>query len=688
MRLACEHCGVPQPLDWKPGDACTACGKVARRESRCFWCCAWVPSGGFCRSCGAAILDRRLYGPARMLKDAGVDRFTLPKMLREMDPEQVENFDRIYQRQAAIVARHADDAAFLQRYLFSKHWAETVEEDLIRQLPWTPADFDRYDCTPSANLDGLPRAKALEERSPVPLIRTLAGIARLRLDDWSAFDEVRNQCHSSDAAVRQEAALAATGWRVLYSIEDAFRRGTFAPVVFEELRTSPHKPHAAVRLALLGETVDVPPEAIGADDPELSLGAALALHHTDRLVAGLDGDPIEQHAAGLALAYRGELAPLARLLGHAGDDVLLRVLDAATARKKGSPALRDALFDLMERTVNPRLRERAARLLCRACGPDDGLRMMKLARGDRSVVQCVLQTAGLPPYAIEDVLRYLLETGTFRMSQFGIKTVAEKGLIGDDFVIRVFASADEETQRELCRFAEEQLLARGDEALHVFLNNIAYGDYPAKTRAAAWWSLRRWYLRTDPRGENPAALRKDAARRFFGSCGAFARRVAAMLADEETCAEVGMWEDLARILRESDLESLLEDRDATAILISAVEKMMRNPRMHFTLRIAGPVFLADLGASPFYLSQVSRILESFAGTDLDHQCGYALERLNRQLPTDDDEGVAIVEPDGSGLAQDSGRIGLNEQPQVSETQQVEQDRNFFLGLFGNRSKGE
>ncbi|MFN7937984.1 MAG: hypothetical protein U0R19_31940 [Bryobacteraceae bacterium] len=629
MRASCEHCGAFQPPDWRAGDACTSCGKIARREARCFWCCTWVPTGGYCRSCGAAILDHRLFGPARMLKDAGVDRFTLPKMLKEMDPEQVENFDRIYQRQAAVVARHVDDAVFLQNYLFSKQWGEAVEEELIRRLPWQPADLDRFDRNPSAHLDGLHRAMALEAESPVELNRSLATIVRIRLDDWRVFDAVRNECHSANAALREEAALAATSWRVLYSIEDAFRRGTFQPVVFEELRRSAHKDHAAVRLALLGEKVDVPPGAIGSDNRELRIGAALAAYHPDTLAAVLDGDMVEQRAAGTALAFHGDLAPLDKLLRHGHETAILAVLDTAAYRnKKGSPLLRDALFGLIERTTNLRLRDRAARLLCRACTPDDGLRIVKLAQGDRGVVQCVLQTADLPPYALEEIIRHLIETDAFSMSQFGLSTVAEKGLIPDDFVPRVFHSTNEETQQELCRFAEIQITQRGDEQLHRFLNNVAYGPYPGKTRAAAWWSLRRWYLRDDPRGENPAALHKDAAERFFGSTAEFSRRIAAMIVDEETCSEVGMWEDLARILREADLAALLEDKAATETLVRAVEKMMANDQIHFTLRIAGPVFLAGLGQSPVWQARVQQVLSRFQNTDLDYQCKSALERLN------------------------------------------------------------
>ena len=90
MRAICEACDQPQPVDWKAGDLCIHCGQAVRREVRCFWCAKWTPAGKFCRRCGAGVVDERVYGAARMLKDAGSDRFTIPKMLVELDPEQIE----------------------------------------------------------------------------------------------------------------------------------------------------------------------------------------------------------------------------------------------------------------------------------------------------------------------------------------------------------------------------------------------------------------------------------------------------------------------------------------------------------------------------------------------------------------------------------------------------------------------
>src|SRR5436189_5772683 len=114
MRALCEGCGKPQPPDWKAGDLCSYCGKAVRHDVRCYWCAKWVPAAKFCRSCGAVVVDEKLYGAARMLKDAGTDRFTIPKQLQDFDPDQIENFSRIYQRHAIAVARHVDDLRFLE----------------------------------------------------------------------------------------------------------------------------------------------------------------------------------------------------------------------------------------------------------------------------------------------------------------------------------------------------------------------------------------------------------------------------------------------------------------------------------------------------------------------------------------------------------------------------------------------
>lgn len=88
---------------------------------RCGWCAVWTPFATHCRKCGAEVAAEHLYGAARMLEDAGVDRFTIPKQLTELPAEQIDNFMRIYQRHAVVVARHVEQVAFLQRHPHQQH---------------------------------------------------------------------------------------------------------------------------------------------------------------------------------------------------------------------------------------------------------------------------------------------------------------------------------------------------------------------------------------------------------------------------------------------------------------------------------------------------------------------------------------------------------------------------------------
>src|ERR1043165_7058304 len=167
MRAICEACTAPQPAAWRAGDLCVQCGQAVRREVRCFWCAKWTPAAKYCRSCGAACVDDRLYGAARMLKDAGTDRFTVPKLLQEFDPEQVENFTRIYQVQAAIVARHVDDVRLLERHLHHRGFSAALEDALIPQLPWNEQAVAAMQPPPLPAGDDLTMATALQAASPL-----------------------------------------------------------------------------------------------------------------------------------------------------------------------------------------------------------------------------------------------------------------------------------------------------------------------------------------------------------------------------------------------------------------------------------------------------------------------------------------------------------------------------------------
>src|SRR5215475_8325963 len=123
MRATCESCQKSQPVDWRPGDLCVHCGLATRLQVRCYWCAHWIPSGNFCRHCGAEAVAADLYAPARMVKFYGADMFSVPKMLREMDPARVDTFRAIYGQQLAVAMRHTDELRELEKELFDRCWS-------------------------------------------------------------------------------------------------------------------------------------------------------------------------------------------------------------------------------------------------------------------------------------------------------------------------------------------------------------------------------------------------------------------------------------------------------------------------------------------------------------------------------------------------------------------------------------
>ncbi|HEY4331042.1 MAG TPA: hypothetical protein VGM78_00670, partial [Ilumatobacteraceae bacterium] len=359
MRAACERCEQLQPTDWQPGDLCVHCGEAVRHEVRCAWCAKWTPLATYCRNCGAEVVDEQHYGAARMLKDAGVDRFSIPKQLAAMDPDQVDNFTRIYQRHAIVVTRHVEQLAFLQRWLRHQQWATDLEEALIPELPWPDPRLEQLSTAPIALLDGSPAervatAAAIESATPLATTRAVAAIARLRLDDWDALPAALDAFRASDSAIQDEAALAITSWRVQIGAGPVDDVG---PLV-EVLRRSPFAVEAAVRLAALTRgDVAVPDAARTSGDRETAIGAALVTGDVDRLEAALHGDTLEQAAAGSALARLGVTARLAPVLRDAPDDVRGPIVDALAFAKRPLPDLTDALLEVVESTTNDRLRE-------------------------------------------------------------------------------------------------------------------------------------------------------------------------------------------------------------------------------------------------------------------------------------------------------------------------------------------
>jgi hypothetical protein len=620
MRAVCETCGAAQPVDWKAGDLCGSCGSAVRRDIRCFWCAKGTPAGKFCRSCAAALVEETLYGAARMLKEAGTDRFTIPKLLGELDREQVENFTRIYQRHAVAVARHVDEVRFIERFLVQRGWSAPLEDELTAQLPWPDATLAAMSGAPLPTGGDLATVTAIAKSSPLSATRALAALARVRLDDWTACREAAALLASRDPLVRREAALVLSGWRVRYGIEDREEAEALPGPrpLLDELRQAPASSAVAVRIALLtGDPEGVPPEAVGHPDPEIAFTAALVSGDVDRLGAALSGGPLERIAAGTRLAELGALAPLEAPLRSGPPEVQRRLLAALVSRRAPAGPLADVLTGLLETTDDGDLREQAARVLCRTLRPDLALRVLRAAKESHTIFQLLLlPAAGLPEETAGRIVEEMVEGRTFRASQFGLEGAAERGAIPDALVPRLFAAAGDETRLELLGLAEMQLKARGDEALHRFVMNVVFGPHAAKTRAAAWWALRRWYLRSDVRGEGPFRLTQEGIERFFGSAGAFVPRLTALVRDGATLAEGGIVEALANLFASTDA--------GDAALLAAAGEPARDlvRALLEALRPGLPPLLADgafhllglLGTDPRWRGEVIEGLEAIGRT--------------------------------------------------------------------------
>lgn len=636
MRAICEACSHPQPPDWKPGDLCIDCGQPVQREVRCFWCARWTPAGKYCRRCGAAVLEEALYGAARMLRDAGTDRFTIPKLIVDLDPEQIDNFTRIYQRHAATMHRHVDQVRFLEDFLHQHHWSEALEEELIAQLPWPDEQLEKFSAAMGPEVpavaENLPIVCAIQATTPFVTTRSLAALVRLLLDDWTAQREAQDIFRSQDLALRNEAALALTTWRVIYGpgIEDGYRE------LVQALRTSPFRTAAAVRLALLGDKeCELPAGALLSADPDVRFTAALATCHLDTLIAALGrDDELERFAAATRLIGVDVFSPLGDTIRTASPGYQLRLLKDLAMRAKPAPDLRETLYEVCDATSSTDIRRAAVRVLCYGCPPGEVERLAGAASGESAAYQAILQTAGLPPESLVRLGFFFLKRGVFRASQYGMNDIARHDRMPPDFVPRHWEMADDKARIELCAFAECQLEQYADEDLHRFLVGVAFGTAGVPVRATVWTALHRWYRHLDVSDTGQILIQAAAIERFFGTVPAFLSVFTQFLKDpalSDLLRQGSLYERIARLLRYADpnvLPTFATQPAAVLALADAVMEIAQNQSgFDFILRIECVAFLGWLGRAPEFRGKMKALIETFKGTDMDHASNNALERL-------------------------------------------------------------
>ena len=578
MRAACEACSAPQPPDWRPGHFCTACGSPTRRETRCAWCVSWTPAGAHCRHCGADIVDDELFAAARMVRDAGTDRFSIRRVLDDLGAERVADLTRIFQRHVAVLAAHVDALSIVEQSLIVRGLAAQLEDAQLPLLPWPDAELRAYtgslpgeEVGGVASLDPAARLAVVQriaERTPFAITRHAAAVARLALDDWAAAPEAIEVVH--DAAVgslRVDAVLALTSWRartVLVRSDLAWPAAAIDEVLQEIAAANPPSAlhaRAVVRVSGIGRTPDRDALRMiaarpGVDD-ETRFDLALQLPDLDTMRAALVAEPIDpvaRIAAVRVLARAGATEGFGAVLRDGPDAVVDAVLVELDRLRVAEPALEVALVGVAVGTSDPRIAHRATRVAARSLSPAGVRRIARARLDDDSVVQALLQGAGVSAESVRELADLLLAEGRFRSGQFGIATVAEDGRLDDRWVPARFHEADAAQQAELMRVAEVQLGARADEALHRFVVGVLFGDRIASdVRVQALWALRRWYRASgDIRGEGPLAL-------TGAGLGAVGRTVAdavaglsRLLGDDDALRDVGMFEWVAALLRSAD----------------------------------------------------------------------------------------------------------------------------------------
>ncbi len=603
MRAVCEACDRPQPIDWKPGDLCVHCGKVARREVRCFWCVKWTPEAKFCRSCGAAIVDPRDFGAARMLKDAGTDRFTIPKLLGELDPGQIENFRRIYQRHSIAVERHAMELRRLEEKLDRKDWSARFEDAMTAKLP-----------LPEGELAALEDPKA----RPVPVVNDLALLVQF-IDGEVNVRQARGLLSHGDTDLSFEAAMTFSHWRVLarHGMLDDRRW------ILDKLRQREPRPAIAVRIAQLGgEVTPAVRDALASRDADIAFQAALALGDIDQLAGrASDPDALVRYAAGDRLAELGAAGPLVRILPSLDAEYQERILRTLHSRRQPVPLLRPTLFEIAESAGERGVRAWACFALCHGCPPSDALRIAKAGQGDSQVYQTLLQQANLPPESLEALGAFLAGRSHFHMHQYGMADIAQPGRMPTHFVPRHFEQASDETRVEMIRFAEEQLGNAEDEALHRFLIQLKFDARRSpEVHSAVWSSLHRWYYRIEVGNMGPMTLGRSSAERFFGSLPAFLGALAGFLHRHDSLAELFVRDPLTRFLRYRDDDfdaSVAEHSSECERLCKALFLVCENITLDLSLR---QECVSLLGKLPGTMKGLRRLL----GSDLDYAAQLAL----------------------------------------------------------------
>lgn len=639
MRLFCESCQQPQPPQARRGDHCVHCGVIARREQRCYWCLNYTPEGKFCRKCGAATIADHLFGAARMLKDFGVDRFSIARQLADMDPEQVDTFSSIYAQHAAVMYRHVDQVAAAQPYLVLRHWARELEEELLAQLPWPDKRLDELRLPPLA-LDGLDQLRWIRDHAVFHQTRMLATLAlAVATGDPKLVKAAHREIYTvGDDRLRQEAALALTHWRTFHGTDNLWDHLDIRyRDVWEDVQRALSSKAQRARLMMVG-LEPVAPDVLEDRDPDIAFMAAIGTKMPERLAnAAASSDSTKRFAAAKLLIAWGAGERAAEALLQASADDQYKLLRELARERKPVHGLKRALFQVLETTSHDELRRLAGEALARDCQPRDAAEIYRLTGGHRAVVQNLLQQGNLPAETLRDLCQAQVDAGAFSADQWGMKDIAVEGRIPPDFVPKTFVNAATPMRLQLLRFAEQQIMAYNPRGLRTFVVGVAFGGFGPEPMQDAWAVLQRSHPQTGPQIEKAVNFTTAFAQEHFGSFVGMLRAVTRLLnMPEEVLSHYAMRDNAANLLRyaEDDISQHIAAHEKEALLLEkALIRVAENDRLCRSLRGDAVLFLGTMAEHEKSRERIRTVLSRLDKTDLRGSTMLALERLDRLTAT-------------------------------------------------------
>ncbi|HKE17250.1 MAG TPA: hypothetical protein VKB80_20390 [Kofleriaceae bacterium] len=348
QRLICESCRTPPPLSARTGDGCARCGGSLEQHTRCPWCTAWA-RGPECGDCSAEVLSPHDFGAARMLVEAGVDRYALPERVRTLPRHRQVELSSRFDAQWSALQTRIDEARWVDRHLLTRSLAARAEDLLIARIPLPACQLRELTAGPRPPwIDDVARLREIADTSPLDETCAMASVALVHARGATRRDQDRTRAVLLDGDHRfaDEAALAMGRWWVR-SIDresaHAVRERTAALLSDPVLG-----PWAAVSAARVAESdarrAELEPglrAALESRDEDLRFAAALALVDEPALLrARAAADPDMRGRALRALAAAGSEA-IAGDLASGGDEARREVLRGL------APPLGRALFEAL-----------------------------------------------------------------------------------------------------------------------------------------------------------------------------------------------------------------------------------------------------------------------------------------------------------------------------------------------------